>query len=34
MHAFMAYRHQLNAVQYAEIAVMDAQGLDEQDESE
>ncbi len=29
MHAFSAYRHQLNAVQYAEIAVMDAQGSDE-----
>ena len=34
MHAFMAYRHQLNAVQYSEIAVMEAQGLDEQDDSE
>jgi hypothetical protein len=32
MHAFMAYRHQLNAVQYAEIAVMDIQGMDEIDE--
>ncbi len=32
MHAFMAYRHQLNAVQYAEIAVMDIQGLDEIEE--
>jgi hypothetical protein len=32
MHAFMAYRHQLNAVQYAEIAVMEIQGLDEIEE--
>jgi hypothetical protein len=28
-HAFQAFRHQLNAVQYAEIAVMDNDGLDE-----
>ena len=26
-HAFQAFRHQLNAVQYAEIAVMDNDGL-------
>ena len=26
-HAFQAYRHQLNGVQYAEIAVMDNEGL-------
>ena len=32
MRAFMAYRHQLNAVQYAEIAVMEIQGLDEIEE--
>jgi hypothetical protein len=34
MHSFMAYRHQLNAVQYAEIAVMEVQGLDEQEDLE
>ena len=28
-HAFKAFRHQLNAVQYAEIAVMDNEGLDD-----
>jgi len=28
-HAFQAFRHQLNAVQYAEIAVMDNDGLDD-----
>ncbi len=32
MHAFIAYRHQLNAVQFAEIAVMDVQGSDEIEE--
>jgi hypothetical protein len=32
-HAFQAFRHQLNAVQYAEIAVMDNEGLDEDLES-
>jgi hypothetical protein len=32
-HAYLAYRHQLNAVQYAEIAVMDNDSLeDEQDD--
>ena len=29
-HAYAAYRHQLNAVQYAEIAVMDSEELDEE----
>lgn len=29
MHSFKAYRHQLNAVQYSEIAVMDAFELNE-----
>lgn len=34
-HAFLAYRHQLNAVQYAEIAVMDSETLeDAEDEME
>lgn len=28
-HAFQAFRHQLNAVQYAEIAVMDNDSLDD-----
>ena len=28
-HAFLAYRHQLNAVQYAEIAVMDSETLED-----
>lgn len=28
-HAFQAFRHQLNAVQYAEIAVMDNDGLED-----
>ncbi len=28
-HAFQAFRHQLNAVQYAEIAVMDNENLDD-----
>lgn len=28
-HAFQAFRHQLNAVQYAEIAVMDNDALDD-----
>jgi len=31
-HAYAAYRHQLNAVQYAEIAVMDSEGMDDEDE--
>lgn len=29
-HAFAAFRHQLNAVQYAEIAVMDNGNLDDE----
>ena len=29
-HAFQAYRHQLNGVQYAEIAVMDNESLEEE----
>lgn len=29
-HAFQAFRHQLNAVQYAEIAVMDNSNLDDE----
>ncbi len=29
-HAFQAFRHQLNAVQYAEIAVMDNENLDDE----
>jgi hypothetical protein len=29
-HAFQAFRHQLNAVQYAEIAVMDNDNLDDE----
>jgi hypothetical protein len=32
-HAFQAFRHQLNAVQYAEIAVMDNDRLDEENDS-
>lgn len=32
LHAYLAYRHQLNAVQYAEIAVMDNESLEEEDE--
>ena len=28
-HAHLAYRHQLNAVQYAEIAVMDNESLED-----
>jgi hypothetical protein len=28
-HAYLAYRHQLNAVQYAEIAVMDNESLED-----
>lgn len=31
-HAHLAYRHQLNAVQYAEIAVMDNDSLDDEEE--
>ena len=29
-HAFQAFRHQLNGVQYAEVAVMDNENLDEE----
>jgi hypothetical protein len=32
LHAFNAYRHQLNAIQYSEMAVMDIQGGDETEE--
>lgn len=32
MHAFIAYRHQLNGIQFAEIAVMEVQGIDEIEE--
>lgn len=28
-HAFLAYRHQLNGVQYAEIAVMDSETMED-----
>ena len=31
-HAFLAYRHQLNGVQYAEIAVMNSETLDDAEE--
>jgi len=31
---FIAYRHQLNVVQFAEIAVMEVQGIDEIEEIE
>jgi hypothetical protein len=34
LHAFNAYRHQLNAIQYAEMAVMDVQGEDETEEAD
>ena len=34
-HAYLAYRHQLNAVQYAEIAAMDNDSMeDEHDDDE
>ena len=33
-HAYMAYRHQLNAVQYAEIATMDNDSLDDEHDGE
>jgi hypothetical protein len=29
-HAYLAYRHQLNAVQYAEIAVMDNESFEDE----
>jgi hypothetical protein len=31
-HAYAAYRHQLNAVQYAEIAVMDSESMDDEED--
>ena len=31
-HAYLAYRHQLNGVQHAEIAVMDSETLDDAEE--
>lgn len=33
-HAFQAFRHQLNAVQYAEIAVMENEDLDDEQDDE
>ena len=33
-HAFLAYRHQLNGAQYAEIAVMDNESLDDEFDAE
>lgn len=33
-HAYLAYRHQLNAVQYAEIATMDNESLDDENDAE
>jgi len=33
-HAYMAYRHQLNAVQYAEIATMDNESLEDEHDDE
>lgn len=33
-HAYLAYRHQLNAVQYAEIATMDNESLEDEDATE
>lgn len=33
-HAFQAFRHQLNGVQYAEIAVMDNDNLDDENDAE
>jgi hypothetical protein len=33
-HAFQAFRHQLNAVQYAEIAVMDNDSLDDESDDD
>lgn len=32
-HAYLAYRHQLNAVQYAEIAVMDSGSFEDAHDS-
>ena len=33
-HAFLAYRHQLNGAQYAEIAVMDNESLEDEFDAE
>lgn len=33
-HAYLAYRHQLNAMQYAEIAVMDNESLEDDHDGE
>jgi hypothetical protein len=33
-HAYTAYRHQLNGVQYAEIAVMDSETMEDDDSAE
>ena len=33
-HAYTAYRHQLNGTQYAEIAVMDSEPMDDEDQAE
>lgn len=33
-HAYLAYRHQLNGVQYAEIAAMDNENLEDEDEAD
>jgi len=33
-HAFQAFRHQLNAVQYAEVAIMDNDGLEDVSDDE
>lgn len=33
-HAYLAYRHQLNAVQYAEIAVMDNESIEDEHDEE
>lgn len=33
-HAFQAFRHQLNAVQYAETAVMDNDGLEDESDDD
>jgi hypothetical protein len=33
-HSYLAYRHRLNGIQYAEIAVMDSESLEDVIESE
>ena len=33
-HAYTAYRHQLNGVQYAEIAVMDSETMEDDDSAQ